>query len=288
MHPEAGCRVRRHRWPLPTVSGELVPTPDAATLDRAAMERVLARATELQAAIGDSPEALSDAQLLELGEEVGIAPEHLRQALAEEHGRGLLPPERGLLTAFAGPRAVGAARVLPGTPSSVLAALDQTMQRDEVLVLKRRWPERLSWEAQRGFIGGLRRGFALSGRSYHLTAATEIAASVAAVDAGRVHVRLVANFGDARSRRVGSSVVAAGVLIAAGAALLAMGFPPWAAALPPLLGGTAVLFAARRTYRALIARAHVALEQALDRLEYGAPKKSAAAALLDAIAPPPR
>ncbi len=31
------------------------------------------------------------------------------------------------------------------------------------------------------------------------------------------------------------------------------------------------------------ARAHVALEQALDRLEYGAPAKSPAAALLDAF-----
>lgn len=270
------------------MSDDLVPTPDAATLDRAAMERVLARATELQAAVGDNPEALSDAQLLELGEEVGIDPAHLRQALAEEHGRGLLPSERGLAVAFAGPRAVGAARVLPGTPSSVLAALDQTMQHDEVLVLKRRWPERLSWEAQRGFVGGLRRGFALSGRSYHLTGATEIAASVAAVDAARVHVRLVADFAEARSRRVGSSAVATSVLLAAGAALLAMGFPPWVAVLPPFVGGTAVLFAARRSYRALVARAHVALEQALDRLEYGTPKKSAAAALLDAFAPPPR
>ena len=50
-------------------------------------------------------------------------------------------------------------RVVPGTPASVLAALDATMQRDEVLVLKRRFPERLQWEAQHGFVGRLRRRF---------------------------------------------------------------------------------------------------------------------------------
>lgn len=271
-----------------TVADENLPVPTTATLDRAALERVLARASELQAALGDQPEALTDAQLLELGEEVGISPEHLRQALAEERGRGLLPAERGFAARLAGPESIGAARVVPGTPASVLAALDQTMQRDEVLVLKRRWPERLSWEAQRGIIGGLRRGFALAGRGHHLAGATEVAAGVAAVDGKRVHVRLVANFAEARSRRAGGTIAAVAVLFAAGGALLAMGFPPWAAALPPLVLGTTVLLAGRRAYRALLARAHVALEQALDRLEYGAPKPSPAAALLDAFTGPRR
>jgi len=270
------------------VSDDLVPVPDAATLDRAALERVLARASELQAALGDAPEALSDVQLLDLGAEVGIAPEHLRQALAEERGRGLLPPEHGIAAALAGPQAVGAARVVPGTPSSVLAALDQTMQRDEVLVLKRRWPERLSWEAQRGFIGGLRRGFALSGRSYHLTDASEVGASVAAVDATRVHVRLVATFAETRGRRLGLVAGLFGVYLLSAVALRLMGFPPEVCALPGSVLGVITFVAVRRAYRGMLARAHVALEQALDRLEYGEARKSPAAALLDAFAPPKR
>ena len=85
------------------MAGEVTdPAPlDPPVLDRTGLERVLARATELQAAVGDRPESLSEQQLLELGSEVGIAPEHLRQALAEERDRGLLPEESGLAVTFA-------------------------------------------------------------------------------------------------------------------------------------------------------------------------------------------
>ena len=54
-----------------------------APLDRAALERVLARATELQALSSEPPEGLNDTQLLELGQEFGISSEHLRQAWSE-------------------------------------------------------------------------------------------------------------------------------------------------------------------------------------------------------------
>jgi len=265
-----------------------VPAPEPPVLDRAGLERVLARASELQAALGDHPEALSEAQLLDLGREVGIAPEHLRQALAEERGRGLLPPETGMAVALAGPSATATARVVPGTPATVLAALDATMQRDEVLVIKRRFPERLVWEAQRGFIGGLRRGFALSGRRYQLAAATDVAASVAAVDAARVHLRLEANFAEIRGRRIGLALTAVAAFLLAGAPLLVLGVAPALAALPPVVLGGAALLATRRSYHRLLAHAHVALEQVLDRLEYGSGKPSPAQALLDAIAGTPR
>ena len=60
------------------------PGGSLAPLDRAALERVLARATELQARLADAPDELTEKELLELGTEVGIPAEHLRQALAEE------------------------------------------------------------------------------------------------------------------------------------------------------------------------------------------------------------
>ena len=270
------------------MSGVPQPPGDAPVLDRAALERVLARASELQALLGEHPEALTEAQLLELGNEVGIAPEHLRQALAEERDRGLLPPEAGLAVVLAGASAVAAARVVPGSPASVLAALDATMQHDEVLVLKRRFPEGLVWEAQRGFIGGLRRGFALSGRSYHLSDATDVAARVAAVDGARVHVRLTASFFDHRGRRIGLAVAAAAGLLITAAPLLAIGVAPLLAVAPWVVFGSATFLVTRRQYRRLLARAAVALEQVLDRLEYGSSRGSPAQALLDAIAGPPR
>lgn len=257
-------------------------------LDRAGLERVLARATELQSAVGDSPEALSEQQLLDLGSEVGIAPEHLRQALAEEQGRGLLPPETGIAAVLAGASSIATARVVSGTPASVLAALDSAMQRDEVLVLKRRFPERLTWEAQHGLIGGLRRGLALSGRRYHLASATDVSAGVAAVDGTRVHVRLVANFGDVRTRRLEMASLAALALLLTAAPLFAIDVTPALAILLPVLTASVVLTVARRQYQRMLARAQVALEQVLDKLEYGQSRPSPARALLDAIAGPPR
>jgi hypothetical protein len=257
-------------------------------LDRAGLERVLARATELQAAVGDRPEALTEQQLLDLGSEVGISPDHLRQALAEERGRELLPPESGLAVTLAGPASIAATRVVPGSPASVLAMLDITMQRDEVLVLKRRFPERLSWEAQRGLIGGLRRGFAFSGRRYHLTGATDVTASAAAVDSTRVHVRVAANFAETRARRLELAAVSVIALFITGAPLLAIGVAPAVAVLPPIFLAGAAYALIRRQYRQFLARAQVALEQVLDRLQYGPAKPSAAQALLDVIVGSPR
>ena len=57
-----------------------VPAP---ILPRAALERVLLRAAELHAASGDVPETMSEADLLSLAAEVGIAPLAVKQALAE-------------------------------------------------------------------------------------------------------------------------------------------------------------------------------------------------------------
>ena len=57
-----------------------VPGGSLAPLDRAALERVLARATELQAHLADTPDHLTEKQLLELGSEVGISADHLKQA----------------------------------------------------------------------------------------------------------------------------------------------------------------------------------------------------------------
>ena len=59
----------------------------ATRLDRASLERVLARASELQAGSGETPDEFTEDQLIDLGKEVGLSPQHLRQALAEERTR---------------------------------------------------------------------------------------------------------------------------------------------------------------------------------------------------------
>src|SRR3954464_5188232 len=92
-------------------------------LDRASLERVLARAAELQgtAADADSSEQFSEEQLIELGKEVGLSPQNLRQAVAEERTRSAAPEnEHGLVAAMFGPSRVTAARTVPGKAADVL------------------------------------------------------------------------------------------------------------------------------------------------------------------------
>src|SRR5918911_9272 len=103
-------------------------------LDRGALERVLARAAELQARTGEPEEVLTEDQILDLGKEVGLSAEHLRQALAEERTRVALPPdENGLAAKLLGGARVGASRTVPGKPREILNAIDVWMQREECL-----------------------------------------------------------------------------------------------------------------------------------------------------------
>jgi hypothetical protein len=91
-----------------------------------------------------------------------------------------------------------------------------------------------------------------------------------------------------RGRRLGIAATATGLLALSGVAAVAMGVMPLVAAAVPAAIETAALAITRRDYRRTLARAQVALEQILDRLEYGAPKSSPAQSLLDAFIGTPR
>src|SRR5512142_1148 len=116
-------------------------------LDRTTIERVLARAAELQASAGndDGEPNLSESQLIEIGKEVGLNPTTLTQALAEERSRVAVPEDNSLLSSITGPAVATASRAVRGTPSDVLISLDSWMQRDECLQVQRRFPDRITW-----------------------------------------------------------------------------------------------------------------------------------------------
>jgi hypothetical protein len=254
-------------------------------LDRSALERVLARAAELQATEADPAEAmLTDEQLLEVGREVGLAPQYLRQALAEERSRPIVPDEQGRVARIFGPAMVHASRTVRGKPETVFAALDAWMVHDESLQVKRRFPDRVVWEPRPGFVTDIRRAFNIGGRGYHLSRAFEVAATAFAVDADSVLVRLEANFKNVRAQRVATGGATVGTGVAATGVLLALGFFAPVAAVPTaigLIGG----YITARSHAPVVARAQVALEQVLDRLERGElPRPS----LLDALGVPPR
>ncbi|HEV7837557.1 MAG TPA: hypothetical protein VGO75_05755, partial [Gemmatimonadaceae bacterium] len=132
---------------------EKAPLPARQTLlDRQALERVLARAAELQGAdaLPESSDLISESQLLDIGNEVGLNPATINQALAEERTRVNVPEERGFVAQIAGAGFASATRTVDGSQRDVLATIDSWMQRDECLQVQRRFSDRITWEPQRG------------------------------------------------------------------------------------------------------------------------------------------
>jgi hypothetical protein len=255
------------------------PVPARQTLlDREALERVLARAAELQgaSAIPESSDLISESQVLDIGNEVGLNPATINQALAEERTRVNVPEERGLVAQIAGASFATATRTVPGTPRDVLATIDAWMLRDECLQVQRRFADRITWEPQRGLFGKIRRTVNVSGRGFYLMDAGQVSATVMPVDAKRVVVRLDADIHASRARRVGvggflgtmgaaaSGIVGLGLIVAHIPLFIAAGF-----AVLPFAGGTLAAYKMARSHRAVLSSVQLALEQILDRLEHG-------------------
>ncbi len=261
--------------PLPTV-------PQKTTLDRATLDRVLARAAELQIESpgADPTELLSEEQLLEIGKEVGLSRTLLTQALAEERTRIVIPDRGGLVSSIAGPAVATASRTVNGSVADVLFALDGWMQHEECLQMQRRFSDRMVWEAKGGVFGAIRRGLNVNGRGFHLCKAETVAATVVPVDDRKVVVRLDADLSSSRSNRLKGSGGAATAGTVAGfavfgvatitnlAILLSAGL-----AVFPIAAGGAIAYGVARSHRTVFARVQLALEQALDRLEHTGPKR---------------
>jgi len=84
-----------------------------ARIDRAALERIIQRAAELQTGEHDLGDDLTEEQVLALGKEVGIPARHLQQALIEERVRAE-PAEARFLDRVIGKAAITADRVVMG------------------------------------------------------------------------------------------------------------------------------------------------------------------------------
>lgn len=253
-----------------------------ATLDRAALERVLARAAELQASQAEPSEGMTEGQLIELGHDVGIPPEQIRQALAEERTRVAVPPEPGFIGGLFGPSIVTASRIVAGTPAQILERIDRWMQDQEALSPRRRFTDRLTWEPRRDLLGNIKTKFGIGGKGYALTSANEVGATVAAIDAERSIVRLDADFAESRRRRIGWSAVVGGGMAASAIGLVALTFAiPGSSHLVGevvggvwTLGGGVAAAGIAAAQRRKLARAQLALEQVLDGLERAETRRS--------------
>lgn len=240
-------------------------------VSRLALERVLARAAELQGAAGDdseSREALTEGQIVELGKEVGLSAPFLRQALAEERARSVTDePDGGLAPRLFGPRRVSAQRVVRGSPARILEVLDRWMQRDQWMRVIRQRSDLIVWEPRRGFLSSLRQTFG-SG-DYALFRANDIAATAVEVEPGSTLIRLEADFTNLRDavpkQTAGGAVVgAAGTTVAI---VLNVMMP--VAILPVFLFTAGAFEQARRAHREATQRGLLTMQLLLDRIERG-------------------
>jgi hypothetical protein len=235
---------------------------------REALERIIQRAAELQAGERDIGEGLTEADLLALGQDVGIPTRYLRQALLEERTRSLVPERSGVLAWLVGPGRLSAQRVVAGEPDAVAHALGSWMQQEELLQVKRRYPDRTTWEPKVGAFASIQRALGAGGRRFALARAAEVAGQVTPLESGFCHVQLFADVRNIRRQRIGIGATLAGMGAAATGAFLAMGvlapFP-----FVPLLALGPAAVAALRSHRLQHEQIQTGLDQVLDRLERG-------------------
>jgi hypothetical protein len=238
-----------------------------ARIDRAALDRVIHRAAELQTGERELGDEMTEDQVLALGRDVGIPARYLQQALIEERVRGA-PVESRLLDRAFGVAVVTTDRVVMGTADAHEQTLLNWMERNEDLVVQRHQSGRISWEQMRGFHGELRRMAAgLSrGAGAMLGKAGVVSATITPLEAGYAHVQLSANMRGTRSAFIGGGAALVSVGAAATAVLAVLGAFPLVLLLP-LPAAIVAGYAATRPYASVAERTRLGLERALDQLE---------------------
>jgi hypothetical protein len=243
-----------------------------ARIDRAALERIIQRAAELQTANRDIAEELTPEQVLALGREVGIPGRYLQQALLEERTRVVAVRPEGAWDRIAGAAQVVAQRAVPGTVAGVEAALAEWMEEKELFCVQRQQPGRITWEPLGGVAAALRRSTAAFSRgsaAMMLARADTVSATILALETGWCHVVLTAETGTARSQFLGGGAAVAGAG-ALGAGLMVVLGALVPVALIPVPVALGIGYGVARQYRSTLARIQLGLERALDQLEHGA------------------
>jgi hypothetical protein len=244
-------------------------------IDRAAIERIIQRATELQTGERDISDGLSPEEVVALGKDVGIPEQYLKQAMLEEHGRQDLPAPTGMLDRVLAGAMITSQRVVRGEVAEIEHRLLAWMDNQELLTVQRQQPGRIAWEPLAGVQSALRRSAAaLGGRKpFMLTSASLVTATVTALEPGFCHVSLLADLRSTRSGYVGGIAALSGVGAVSAGVLLVMS-PFWVVAVAPVVLAGGAAYAVSRQFRPLAERAQLGLERALDHLDRGDVKPS--------------
>jgi hypothetical protein len=242
-----------------------------ARIDRAALERIIQRAAELQTAEREIGEGLTTDQVIELGREVGIPGRYLQQALLEERTRIVQAGPEGLLGRAVGPAVISAQRVVQGDREGIEATLIDWMERQELFSVQRHQPGRITWEPTGGFQAVYRRAVGAAGgsrRPIMLAKADTVSCTVLALEPGYHNVTLTATARKRRNESLAGSAALAGFGAVGTGVLAAVGaiFP---VVLVPLPLGLGLGYLVVRQYGPVVERIQLGLERVLDQLEHG-------------------
>jgi len=238
-----------------------------ARIDRAALDRIIRRAAELQTGEHEIGDALTEDQVLALGRDVGIPARYLQQAMIEERVRAA-PLESRWLDRTIGAATISADRVVMGAAERHESLLLEWMERSEHLVVQRHQAGRISWEQMGSFQAALRTSAAAltGGARAMLGKAGTVAATITPLEAGYAHVQLSADLRMTRGAFIGGAAAFVSVGAAATAVMAVLGAFPLVLLLP-LPAAMAAGYAVTRPYAGVAERTRLGLERALDQLE---------------------
>jgi hypothetical protein len=244
------------------------------SIDRAALERIIMRAAELQTGDRDIGDNLSWEEVRQLGKEVGIPDRFLQQALLEEQNRTPAAVASGLTNRLVGPSSVTAERVVHGTTNVIERTLLGWIEEQELLTVQRHQPGRIDWEPLPGLQVAFKRSSAAFGggrKPFMLAKAGMVTAIITGLEDGYCHVLMQANLGKERNGHLGAGsvllgggAIGTGVMISTGVMLVLTPIP--------IIAGAALATLVWGTYRPHAERTRLGLERALDHLERGTVK----------------
>ncbi|MFU8831866.1 MAG: hypothetical protein ACNA7J_06875 [Wenzhouxiangella sp.] len=178
------------------------PGTDAFDVPAEQLERIIARASVLQHAAGDSEQRqLSEQEIIGIGQEVGLAPEHVRRALSEYRADALMPPppeEHPLLTRLLGHGHARVRRVVRGDAPAVHAEFEHHLRRDERMRPVRLRGNESVWEPDGSWASKLTRALDLEGRGYELAQLKSVNIVTAPASEQETLVTLTADLGEER------------------------------------------------------------------------------------------
>ncbi|CAN5853315.1 hypothetical protein BH23GEM5_BH23GEM5_19680 [soil metagenome] len=230
------------------------------------LEAVIRRAMELQTADGRADEGISEAEVVRIGQELGLEPAHVRRAITDV--RSLPPEEQGLVANVMGPGRVRVARTMRGSADEVRALVEEYLLRCEYMMVQRRFPDSTRYRRDSSMAAGLGRMARQFGTREPRLDLKEVDVVVMQVDDETAFVELSVDLSGDRTGFVAGGAVAGTV----------MGLPPAMFALftaaPDLLALVGIpLFGAwmlgmRAGYRYTTRQTQEKLESFLDRLEH--------------------